>query len=504
MSTGPDDTARPAEKMARRFATAAGVANAVLYEGYILYPYHATHGKNQGAVRFQWGVLVPPAWLANDPYERSLCRTELVVDPAADAEVAVRVRYLRLQHRGVEVADSSADGGFRRVEKLDVGGQVWMQWDEAIETELDLGMIPLLPPAGAERSVPFSFPATTHVELVTASAAPTPAGRILRTTEALQGEVRLRAQWADGPRQLVKLTIEVENTSSWSDLTVGREAVMRRSLIAVHTLAAVDGGSFCSQLDPPEDAVEAVAGCKSIASYPVLVGQPGVADLVLASPIILYDYPAIAPESEGDFHDGLEIDEILALRVMTLTDDEKAEARGTDPRARAIIERCDNMAATSWERLHGTMRDTRTLGLESEPVDSGAEATLAGDVAPVAEVAPVADWFAALDEASVPWLDPAVDARFDPWTDVVTIQDTPVSKGTHVLLHPKGRADVHDMFLAELTATVAGVFHDVDGGTHVAVTVDSDPASEIYELQGRFYYFRPDEVEPLTKEGAAP
>jgi hypothetical protein len=252
---------------------------------------------------------------------------------------------------------------------------------------------------------------------------------------------------------------------------------MRRSLIAVHTLAAIEDGAFCSVFDPPEAAVEAVAGCHSIGSYAVLVGQPGATDLVLASPIILYDYPALAPESEGDFHDGCEIDEILALRVLTLTDDEKAEARGTDPRSRAIIDRCDNMSEPSWGKLHGTMREVHVLEPETAPIDP-------------------------TDPEPVPWLDPVIDASFDPWSDVVVIQDVEISKGSRVRLQPCHRADVQDMFLGGLTATVAGVFHDVDEGFHIAVTVDGDPASEIYQSQGRFFYFHPDEIEPLSPDEA--
>ncbi|MGH9123665.1 MAG: hypothetical protein ACRDZ8_02925 [Acidimicrobiales bacterium] len=291
-----------AARLARRFAAAQGVADTVLYEGYILYPYRAAHAKNHGAVRFQWGVLVPPSCLADGPYERSHCRTELVVDPGSEPLLAVRLRFLRLQHRTVEVADPGADGGFRRVEKLDVGGQVWTEWDEAIETEVDLGVTPLLAGPGAARAVPFSFPATATTEPVSE------AGRLVRATEAIGCEVRMRAQPAEGAATLVKVTIEVENTTPWSDPTAGRDEVVRRSLIAVHTLAAVEDGSFCSVLDPPAGAAEAVARCRSVGSYPVLVGPAGATDVVLASPIILYDYPAIAPESEGDFHDGLEID----------------------------------------------------------------------------------------------------------------------------------------------------------------------------------------------------
>ncbi len=322
------------EKMESRFAAASGVAEAVLYEGYILYPYHATHGKNRGGIRFQWGVLVPPAWHEIDPSERSLMRTELIVDPGTEPEVAIRLRFLQLQHRALEVADPEAEGGYVPTSKLEVGDRLWMEWDEAIEQDFDLGIVALLPLAEAQRTVPFEFPASSETELVVEEATPeTPAGRIVRSTEPISGEARVTVQWADGPGVLIKVTIEVENTTPWSGTGANREDVMRRSLIAVHTLAALEDGAFCSVFDPPEGAAEAVAGCHSIGSYAVLVGELGATDLVLASPIILYDYPALAPESEGDFHDGCEIDEILALRVLTLTDDEKAEARGTDPRS---------------------------------------------------------------------------------------------------------------------------------------------------------------------------
>ena len=475
--------------MEARFATASGVADAVLYEGYILYPYHATHGKNRGGVRFQWGVLVPPGWHEVDPSERSVMRTELIVDPGTEPVVAVRLRFLQLQHRGLEVADADADGGWRPTSKLEVDDRVWMEWDEAIEHDFDLGVIALLPLAAAGRQVPFDYPATSETEIVTARtpgpvdrAAGGPAGRIVRSTEPVSGVARVSAQWADGPGVLIKLTVEVENTTPWSPDGAGREDVMRRSLIAVHTLAALEDGAFCSLFDPPEGAAEAVAGCQSIGSYAVLVGQAGATDLVLASPIILYDYPAIAPESEGDFHDGCEIDEILALRVLTLTDDEKAEARGTDPRSRAIIDRCDNMVDASWDKLHGTMREIRTL-------DPGTGQ-------------PAADRIDPADPEPVPWLDPVIDASFDPWTDTVVVREVEISKGSRVRLAPTHRADVHDMFLSGLTATVAGVFHDVDGGFHVAVTVDGDPATELYEMQGRFYYFHPDEIEPLSEADA--
>jgi hypothetical protein len=92
-----------------------------------------------------------------------------------------------------------------------------------------------------------------------------------------------------------------------------------------------------------------------------MVGETGGRDTMLASPIILYDYPELAPESPGDLFDATEIDEILTLRILTMTDDEKREMRGTDPRADALLARTEALAREELMRLHGTMRGPRLM-----------------------------------------------------------------------------------------------------------------------------------------------
>ena len=269
-----------------------------------------------------------------------------------------------------------------------------------------------------------------------------------------------------------KVAVTVENTTAWTGTGRHRDDAMGHSLIAVHTMLAVDDGTFVSLLDPPDDAAPAAATCRSDGAYPVLIGDD---DVVLSSPIILYDHPEVAAQSPGDLYDSLEIDEILALRVMTLTDQEKSEARGTDPRAAAIIDRCDDMSAETLGQLHGQMR----------PVGSRAAPDFADE------------------PDAMPWWDPAVDASFDPWTESVWVAGVEITKGSAVRLQPSHRADAHDIFLAGMAATVAGVFTDVDGDQHVAVTVDDDPATEELMWQGRYLFFHPDEVEPLVGQEQA-
>ena len=124
-----------------------------------------------------------------------------------------------------------------------------------------------------------------------------------------------------------------------------RDEALMRSFVSTHTILNVREGEFVSLLDPPEALREAAAGCSNVGTYPVLVGEEGARDCMLSSPIILYDYPQIAPESAGNLFDGTEIDEILTLRIMTLTDEEKREMRGADERARQILERTETLPA---------------------------------------------------------------------------------------------------------------------------------------------------------------
>jgi hypothetical protein len=218
---------------------------------------------------------------------------------------------------------------------------------------------------------------------------------------------------------------------------------MRRSLIGTHALLGVEGGRFVSSIDPPEWARPAVETCTNDGAYPVLVG-PGES-MVLASPIILYDHPEIAPESAGPLFDATEIDEILVLRTLTLADEEKAEARATDPRAAQLIDRVEDMPAEVLHRLHGAIRSMRTV----EP----------------------------------------------PRT--VEVDGGQVGPGSRVRLRPRRSADAQDMFWAGRAAVVAEVLRDVDGNHHVAVVAEDDPGADLRDWQGRYLYFDPSELETL-------
>ncbi|MEV5901347.1 hypothetical protein [Streptomyces sp. NPDC052127] len=463
-----------ASETEERFALARQVADAVLFEGYVLYPYRASAAKNR--LRWQFGVLVPPGWGA-ECEEHDFQHTECLMEPKAGATLSVEVRFLHARRRTVQRV--RPDGGFETVAELRLDDRVLVPWDEGGEERVEV-VAPVDELLGDGVTHPFRRPAREDTEPVLDAEGRT-VGRLLRRCEEINGTIRLSARELDGPYRVLRLTAVVENTSDWTPSEArdaGRDAALPHSLVATHLLMALSAGSFLSMTDPPEWAKGAVAACRNLHTWPVLAGEAGTADLVLSSPIILEDHPSIAPESPGALYDATEIDEILALRTAALTDEEKREARGTDERAAAVIELADSMPAEVLERLHGAVRSLR-------------EAT---------GPAPVAAEVGFPDEHGVrrpdtPWWDPASEEGFDPAKDHVPVDGRPVGKGSRVELRPGlRRTDAQDIFLHGRTATVEAVLHDVDGGVHLAVTVDGDPGADIRREQGRFLYFQPDEV----------
>ncbi|WP_434094610.1 hypothetical protein [Streptomyces hyaluromycini] len=504
-----DGSGRPAPT----FEQMSAVADAVLYEGYLLYPYRRSSPKNRA--RWQFGVLLPRDWVEADGpvrpgvsgsadswYQQTEC---LLRVRRPDAVVRLRVRYLHVQHKQVEDRDG------RPVESLSCDdGTVQLTFEEAVARETDL----TIALDEGEHRFPVGSPAGTDTQELSSGA-----GRVVRRRAEVRASTILVAErLGEG---LFRLRVRTANEGHVGDPHAPRDRALRHALIATHTLLGVEGGEFVSLIDPGPALQEAARSCRNDFTFPVLGGAPpatapadgSVSALLLSSPIILPDHPQVAPESPGDLHDAGEIDEILTLRTMLLTEEEKREARATDPRAAEILDRVDTMPPEVFERLHGAIRSLNPISEASADEGSIGEAAT-GDGSTrhgstgrgsIGEASVLRDGFTRARPAgkSSPaerplWWQEGGDDGISPATDTVLVGGVRVGGGSPVRLCPRGRgADAQDMFLAGRTATVAAVFHDVDGSIHLAVTVDDDPAAELHGWYGRFHYFRPDEVEPL-------
>jgi hypothetical protein len=392
------------------FGPARAVADAVLYEGYLLYPYRRSSAKNW--VRWQFGVIAPREWIeARGPVSDGISgsseswwnQTECLVEGSDQTVVDVRVRYLQPRHQPSDRPDATLD--------------------EAAALEVPTTFTIAEACAGKTVPLPHSSPGAGEV-----------------------GRLVVRATDMGVRGRLYKLSARVENTAR-VDPAAPRPEALGQAMVATNLLMHASGGSWLSAIDPPEWAQPHARSCRNVRTFPVLAGHPGSTDLVLSAPIILEDHPRVAPESPGDLFDAAEIDEILSLRTLTLTDEEKAEVRATDRRASELLDRVESMPPEAMGRLHGTIRSIGRPGDRPE---------------------------------------------------TVIVAGTRIGNGSRVKLRPRTRGtDAQDMFLTGRSATVETVLTDVDGTRFVAVALDDDPRVEMAAGPGRLLHFFADEIEPV-------
>jgi len=307
------------------FAAVEKIADAILYEGYILYPYRPSSTKNRQ--RWNFGTLYPRIYAeAQHPAEPFRMVTECLIEAEADSSLDIRIRFL--QFVGGDSRDS-AEG-----------------WQQAIDRVQDF--------AGLSLHDLISHPTTVEFNIG--------AGDSVTHSRELVGRLDLSAKRL--PEGLIKLHMELVNDTPTLSRVTSRSHVLLQSFTSAHVLLGISEGVFISLLDPAPHFQSAVHGCENAGAFPVLAGDEGQRSMMLCSPIILYDYPQVAPESAGDFFDGTEMDEMLALRVLTLADDEKREM-SQDDRSRRILERTESLPAEHLMKMHGAIRGLRRVQEEN-------------------------------------------------------------------------------------------------------------------------------------------
>ena len=440
------------------FAAADQIVKAVLYEGYVLYPYRPSAIKNQQ--RWTFGGVFP----AGCPSEgASGIQTQCLVEGDGEARCAIRVRFLQPVARQVwalpepaKRLDLEAQARMQAVASLRCDGRDHLSWEEAVEREVVVTPASLFDLAGGQAPQPFAYPASRTLEPIVAIDG-TVRGAVVRAEAAIEGTAAITAQEVAGGAW--RLSIRVDNTTRIPSAdTADRKAARRRSFMSTHVILGVEGGAFVSLIDPPAQLAVAARSCINQSAWPVLVGPEGARDTLLCSPIILYDHPQVAAESPGDLYDGTEIDEILTLRILTMTDAEKAEMAAGDERARALLARTEALTPAQMAQLHGTMRDPRA----GAGIMDGASKT--------------APRLAVLNEG-------ALSLRV----------------GDQVRLRPKGGGDIFDIALAGQSAIIEAIELDFDNRVHVAVTVDGDPGQDfgMARMPGHRFFFSPEEIEPI-------
>jgi hypothetical protein len=444
------------------------IVQAVLYEGYLLYPYRPSSIKNRQ--RWTFGGVFPQSYSeAQGSGEPWTMQTECLITGGPDTALQARVRFLHLLERTVgqlsrPLAEWPATGepAFEPVATLSAGDRVHQTWEEAVERDVALPDCVLRDVIARPFSQAFSFGPSRMLVPVRG-----PGGQIIgvlvRQQQLVAGSAEVSGRPVDN--DLFRITVRILNQTPMLDTPPSRGQAQLQALASTHTILHVRSGAFVSLLDPPRAWQAQAAECQNVGTWPVLVGTEGERDALLSSPIILYDYPQVAPESPGDLFDATEIDEILTLRILTMTDEEKREMLASDERGRALLERTEALGKDDLMKLHGTVRSLRPI---------------------IPERSPECEWENTRRQL-----------------DCVQIGGFEVRKGDRVRLRPRGRADILDIALNGKTATVESVEQDFENQVYLAVSVDDDPGKDLAEMgqPGHRFFYRPEEVEPLGEGG---
>ena len=431
------------------------IAATVLYEGYLLWPYRHSAIKNQK--RWTFGSVFPRDFSetakTGDPWQM---QTQCLVY-GEDPSIAVKVKFLQSVERKVGQWNSRGELVF--VEALQVGSERYVAWDEAREREQLIQFLKLSDPTKPQR-IEVLIPAACEKEDVTSPTGERIAS-LVRTWQLLEGLIEISAKSVQ--ENLFRLTVRISNLTPW--VGQDREAALKRSFLSTHTILQVDGGEFISLTDPPQMFEAAAKECQNLHTWPVLAGETGEKQFLLSSPIILPDYPQIAPESPGDLFDNTEVDQLLFLNILALTDEEKQEIRATDPKASEILERSESLTMDDFMQMHGAVRDFRAL--RESP-----------DINPLFETLET----------------PAPESL---WVDGIELR-----KGSRVRLEPRPGGDIWDIALAGKIAFIEKIEQDYDGQLHLVVTLEDDPGRALEEMPliGHRFFFSPQEVRSVTTD----
>ena len=440
------------------------VVEAVLYEGYILYPYRPTAKKNRQ--RFTFGRVYPHDYsVAQNGAEPFVMRTQCLLSGKDETRLEVSVRFLHVTSRQIlsfrepqlELPTSLSAASVELVPELRVDGQTFLTWQEAVEREVNVGPQTIKQMAGTKCQVPFQFPAEEQLERIE-DRHRSIVGLIQRRKEQLDGEILCEIEEIEAG--LFKIAVEIANRTPVPETELeNQDLVLLRTLASTHTVLHADEGEFVSLMDPPDSRREPAAACRNQGTWPVLVGDESAADrtTMLSSPIILYDYPKIAAESPGELFDSTEIDEILTLRVMTMTDAEKEEMRQSDPRARRILERTESLPEDQLLKMHGVVRELRSF-----------DEDIFGD-----------------------------DRRLEE----AELNGVVLRPGDRVKIRPRSRADIMDIALAGKIAAIEAIEQDAEGRIHFALVLDDDPGKDLGYMRqpGHRFFYTIDEVEPVPE-----
>ncbi len=281
------------------------IADAILYEGYNLFPFRKSALKNRK--RFNFGIVSPQSWAENRENETYFQQTEaLIFSEKEDFEISVKVRFLQIENQNDDwqkVLPRTVERKFNSAEVL------------------------------KEKSA-FDFEFSTEENF-----------------REISGEIEI---FAEKPEENpFKLNLNLSNKTDLENHF--EENILPSSFVSTHSILQIENGRFISLLETKKELEKYAKSLENIGVFPVLVGDKEKQNAMLSSPIILYDFPEVSESSFDNFFDGTEIDELMVLSILALSDAEKEEIKKTDEKAAKILEKLEKADAQDLLKLHASM-----------------------------------------------------------------------------------------------------------------------------------------------------
>jgi hypothetical protein len=287
------------------------ITNTLLYEGYSIFPYHRSAIKNQKPIPF--GVVYPRSYNSHNPHFPAEMRSECIVCGSKIFSVHITICFLHL---------------------LKTNNDGWQTVERRIETENIITDELLI----NSQKIPFYFNGENENEIL-----------------PIRGEVVIKTEAIENIDNAFKISANVINNSLSADAkNLSRDEALRQSFLSTHIILTATSGEFISSQDPPEKFGAAIAQCKNVGAWPILIGEENTT--MLCSPIIVYDHPEIHPQSKTDLFDSTEIEEALMLHFAAMSDEEKNNIANSDEKLRAMFNKVSEVTPQEMIGLHGGMK----------------------------------------------------------------------------------------------------------------------------------------------------
>ena len=333
------------------------ITKTVLYEGYSLYPYYRSSAKNSKPVPF--GAVYPRQFVKHNPDVHSTTQTQCIIKGTDDTEIEITVRFLQLRNRQLLKIDHDeyGPGQFRPTDSIKEGDATYHSGWEGVERELNLGTHTISTIVDNKVEKDIAFESEKANDIIYGENG-TVAGNVIISQSKINGTITASADPAGDNKNGFKITVQISNTTSVDNSEkLSRNDSYKLSFLSTHTILKTEEGAFISQTDPKQNWEKIVEACDNINTWPILIEKDY--KTMLSSPIVLYDYPEIAPESMGDMFDGTEIEEALVLHMATMPEEEKQKIDKGDPKMKAMMERVESVTPEEIMSLHGGFKEVK-------------------------------------------------------------------------------------------------------------------------------------------------